>query len=131
MTTGAEAMGTGTTPRPFDRTTPDIAALPRAGSPEDAPMARANALARPTAPRHKPGRIPTFYGRIQPRRYDRHPPPTGAREVPRGGEPAAPGRPLIALLAILALVAGIWVQVERFQDCRAEGGETLACLMLP
>lgn len=72
-----------------------------------------------------------FMMRIAPRRFDRGPAPEGTIEVPRGNEPASPGRPVLAALAIVAFAAGLWVQVDRWNGCRSAGGHAIACLIDP
>jgi hypothetical protein len=99
------------------------------------PMVGANALAGGHRPFHGERRVrwtlPRFYARIVPRSVDPTPTPEGIREVPRGEEPANRRRPVVAVLAIAALIVGIYVQSERWQECRTEGGEILTCLVVP
>ncbi len=71
-----------------------------------------------------------FQARIMPRQGAEGEPGRW-RTVPRGNEPARPGRPFLATVSVALFLYASWVQAERFQECRLDGGGPVACLFAP
>jgi hypothetical protein len=90
-------------------------------------------LSEQTYPARGAGFTP-FELRIIPRRGDERdePPRRRVRTVPRGSSPARPGgRPVLGALAMLVFALGLWVQADRYADCRDAGGTVPSCLVEP